>query len=690
MMNYSRKYFYRYAIVISLLAALFSPLLIINHYVAKYKGKIEQDLGRQFNQQILIGSLSYWPPNFIILKDVSIAGYGLAKESVSFSIQKVKLAVSLRAFMDRKKFLINEIYLAKPTIYFPNIPKINLIEYFLAVCADIKQFIMFFNPLVDPNIIKFSMKSGHLILSKSAYPLTKVDINSLEIKRGGSILGNGSILIAGFSPSANFVNTGKSGDVGSLDYRFKGRFGQKGIAIDDLMFKKKNFYAKFWGAIDRGVLRCKGFAFLGKFSSYLASNIYSGQGIIGKFKNLLKPFTKPESGILWLSSFGRLSMYDFDCVVKFTATGIKIENLSFYVNGNPVFLKGDISFLEKTLVNLNLIFYPNSANSNLPANLNKFEAGLIGELWKGALGGKFNFVFPRKIKGKILYEKVEADFKGLIIYLSENKHIKILFNEGVFDYISARNSHKIPLSEFEGALNYKDKKLQLTFMSSLYGGLLNGHGLVDIAHMPFRSDLGLIMKGVDVNGLGSFLAYLSSFTGKADARMYVRNYPDFNLSGDTTINFGTVENLKFLKWLEDFFGVDAFKKMGFSKLSAQFLITDKISELRAIKLDSEKLNLRGDFSAYENGLASGKFFLSISQGLLDNSDKFKPLLELLGKDVPVIDFDFQLSGILESMNFQWLESDFKKRIQKRLPGFIERGIERKVEEAVKSISDKQG
>lgn len=688
MMNYSRKYFYRYAIVISLLAALFFSLLIINHYVAKYKGKIEQDLCKQFNQQILIGSLSYWPPNFIILKDVSIAGYGLAKESVSFSIQKVKLAISLSVFLDKKRFLINEIYLAKPAIYFPNIPKINLIEYSLAVCADIKQFIMFFNPLVDPNIVKFSMKGGHLILPKSAYPLTNVDINSLEIKRGGSILGNGSILIAGFSPAANVVNTGNRGAVGSFDYRFKGRFGQKGIAIDDLMFKKENFYAKFWGAIDRDVLRLKGFAFLGKFSSYLASNIYSGFSPIGKFKNLLKPFTKPESGILWLSSFGRLSIYDFDCMVKFNTTDIKIENLSFYVNGNPVFLKGNISFLEKILVNLNLIFYPNSANSNLPANLNKFEAGLIGELWKGAFGGKFNFVFPRKIKGKILHEKVEADFKGLIIYLAENKHIKILFNEGVFDYISARNSHKIPLSEFKGALNYKDKKLQLIFISSLYGGLLNGHGLVDIAHMPFRNNLDLIMKGVDVNGLGSFLAYLASFSGKAAARISARNHPDFNLNGNIIINTGAVENLKFLQWLEDFFGVDAFKKMGFSKLSAQFLITDKISELRAIKLDSEKFGLRGDFSSHENGLSSGKFFLSISQELLENSDKFKPLLGLLGKDVPVIDFDFQLSGISESMNFQWLDSDFKKRIQQRLPGFVERGIERKVEEAIISISTK--
>ena len=49
-------------------------------------------------------------------------------------------------------------------------------------------------------------------------------------------------------------------------------------------------------------------------------------------------------------------------------------------------------------------------------------------------------------------------------------------------------------------------------------------------------------------------------------------------------------------------------------------------------------------------------------------------------------FDFKLSGELETMNFLWLESAFKKRLQDAIPGFIERKIERDIEKAIESIS----
>ena len=42
-------------------------------------------------------------------------------------------------------------------------------------------------------------------------------------------------------------------------------------------------------------------------------------------------------------------------------------------------------------------------------------------------------------------------------------------------------------------------------------------------------------------------------------------------------------------------------------------------------------------------------------------------------------FDFQLSGNLSTMNFQWLPSEVKEKIQMRIPDFVERMIERNVD-----------
>ncbi len=668
-MSYLRKYLYSYGGIILLFTVIsLFFLFAAPNFFAKYKNALEQNLSRQFNQKILIGKLNYLPPNFIILYDTCASGYGLTKRAVSFSIKKIKLSFSLKEFLFKDNFVVTRISFAQPAVYFPDIPKVNLIEYVSSVYTDIKQFIAFISPLIDRKIMKFAIKGGILVLPKTAYPVTNVKIDRLEIRQDGYIVSSGSI--------------------NSLGYNFNGSFGQKGLVIDNITFKKINCYAKFWGGIVKDTLHLNGFAFLGVFSDYLATEARSKFGVANKVKDILAYLKGPGSGIIWLSSFGRFNIFDLDCAVKFSPTDIKIEKLNFNANNTLVFIRGGVSFLEKSRVNFKAAFYRNQVYSNRVENLNKFEFDLLGELWEGAFDGKLKFAYPKRLNNKILYEKSEARLKKFSIYLDERKHVQVLFDEGEFEYFSAMNLYKLSLNEFKGVINYKDKKVQLIFASLLYDGFLKGQGLLDFQGRPFKGNINMSVKGVSVNALSPLLSYLSSFSGKVDSRIYAFNYPEFNLGGNAEINRGAVENLRFLDWLEDFFGMDSFRKMDFDKLSAQFFITDKVSALKAINLDSENLDLQGNFASYNSGLVSGKFFLSISQELLKGSDKFKPLLGILGKDMPIIDFDFQLSGVSEAMNFKWLVSDFKSRLQYSLPGFMERGIERKIEEALRAISEK--
>ena len=81
--------------------------------------------------------------------------------------------------------------------------------------------------------------------------------------------------------------------------------------------------------------------------------------------------------------------------------------------------------------------------------------------------------------------------------------------------------------------------------------------------------------------------------------------------------------------------------------------------------------------------------MEVLRELLKESPKFSRLLKLVGEDLESLRFNFQLSGILHAMNFQWLKSDLKKELQDRIPNFIERKIERGVEEAIESVSEKE-
>lgn len=678
-MTYLRKYLYKYGIFIIAAAVLFF-LFAINWYLAGQKNRIEQEFSRQFKQKISIGGFKYFPPNYIILDNVSISPDGPARNNLSSFIKKVELTFSLGNLVNKRAFIITGFSLLRPDIHFPAIPEINLIEYFFSICADIKQFIVALSPLVDQKISKFNIRQANLFFPGSLRPLTHISINSFDINKKGLIASKGAVNIEALSfDGAEPQNINSN----SIDYDFNGRFGESGILIDGLKLKKADFYAKFWGSLDNEIVGLKGFAFFGNFSDYLASGADKGIDLMGKLKNIV-PHNQ-DSGVIWLSSFGNFNIYNFDCSVKFDPSNITIDNLSFYLNNTPFFLNGNISFLQKTSINLKLYFY-RSVSSNPLRERSKFQTQLKGELDKGKFSGNIIFDYPFEVDNKIVNETINTDFKNLVLLLTKDKHIKISFKAADFYYMSRETSRRLNLRKFHALCSYKNKNFKFVYGAVLYDGVMKGGGVIDTRSIPFKRFLEIGIKKVSVDRIVPALSYLSPFSGKLAAAVYVRNWPESNFSGKAFLNRGSVENLKFLGWFEQFFGSQMFKRIDFENLSMKFLINDKRSDFKAIKLEGKNINLAGDFSLHEKDLVSGKFFMSLSRDLLKDSEKFKPLLRIIGQDMPVIDFDFQLSGLSGAMNFKWLESDFKKRLEKTLPGFVERGIEKKVEEAIYSIS----
>ena len=72
--------------------------------------------------------------------------------------------------------------------------------------------------------------------------------------------------------------------------------------------------------------------------------------------------------------------------------------------------------------------------------------------------------------------------------------------------------------------------------------------------------------------------------------------------------------------------------------------------------------------------------------MLENSPKFTRLMKYLGQDNDFISFNFQLSGLFQSMNFKWLESEFKQKLENLLPSKYEKGLEDEIEKIIESIS----
>jgi hypothetical protein len=58
----------------------------------------------------------------------------------------------------------------------------------------------------------------------------------------------------------------------------------------------------------------------------------------------------------------------------------------------------------------------------------------------------------------------------------------------------------------------------------------------------------------------------------------------------------------------------------------------------------------------------------------------------VNKDINPLRFDFKVSGYATALNVQWADSEVKKEIQSRVPDFIERIVEDRIQRSIDETS----
>lgn len=664
-MNYSRKSIYKLAVFFVILLLFLLSYFLINNFLQAFKSNIELSLSGYFKRQVVIEKINYLPPNFIVLKNISTLKQKSPINKLLFSAEKIKLAFSLKTLLKDRSFLVSGIYLYQPRIDFVEI--LDFSKCLLSMRNIFKQAVDSLCSLAFKQNMKITVADGFLTLARPDNFSSNIFIKVLEISPKGNITTKG------------LINLYPENDPEAFGYSLNGSFNKNSFLMENLEFKNTNFYAKFWGSLEGDILRCKGFSYL---SNFFRESSAAKEGLLQKMrkiKNLL-----PKIQITPVSNVGDLNIMDLDCSIKLSDEGIEVDNLSFLLNNAPVSLKGGIKSAEQILLDIKLSYFPGQSLSVRLKNRG-FDAQATGALSYGQFSGKVGLSFLSKKGAEVSDQKIEVDFKNLSPALANKKHLRVAFDEANFIYISGNDLYKLEFKNFKSLFITDDKKIKFGFSSSIYDGSLGGYGLGDISQFPFKNFLSIKARGLNARELNVSLARYCNLYGKLDSDIHLYNLPELNLIGKVKINNGYIENLNILRWLSDFFALEELKKVNFNNLSGRFLINGQAVGLEQVSLNSGSFNLGGYFRLNKNNLVSGKVFLSLSQELLKRSKKFKPLLDLLSKEVRFVNFDFQLSGLFDSMNFKWLESEFKNKLRSSLPGFIKRGVERQLEDAINSI-----
>jgi len=691
MANYSKKSISKPVIISAALTVIILISVLgcelIRTYLTSHKNEIEEHLAGYLNQKVSIGSIHYVPPSFIILKDISVSCANSESKYNPIVVKRITLIFSIKEIIRNKNMLISKIYFVRPEFNLFDHP-----DFFKENVAVIVEAIKF---LAKGRPLKIITEDATVVLERNATAMQAVLANAkLKINSDNQIASYGTVDLCVLSNKNNRIQKEKSLFDKPLSYIFLAALDEGDIKINTLKFTKGNFHAAFKGRFRQNLLRLKGASTVENF--YRTASSVKRNVFISKIRSLLLYQRIPQKVDVLV---GGLNIFDIDCLVRFNQDKIQLENIAFYLNKIPVRLQGSIVWLEKILLDLNIATFPDQPAYLRGNNPKKLDAKIAVEASQGVFDGKFSLDFLKTTHNNKLAQKIEMIVKGAALGFLPDAQQKLFISRISCAYTSGSDFHAFPLQGMEVLFNLIDKKTKfLKFKAKIYDGFLKGHAVFNPDNILFNPRFEFMIKDVSARELDSLVFSLSrmyqklptklggKIGGKFTGRASYKSLPSSQWTGAVAIEDGYLDNVQFFVWLADFFNIPELKRVDFKKISSEFMITDTITQLDKMYLKAEEVGLAGIFRLENNELVSSKLSLTIATRLLKTSPKFQLLLALVDKDIPELTFNFQLSGVYKALNFKWLESDFKRKLQKILPGFIERGIEKKVERAIKSIA----
>ncbi|MBI4845093.1 MAG: hypothetical protein HY810_01230 [Candidatus Omnitrophica bacterium] len=686
----SKHFFVRTAIVI-LLALVISGYFFVKVFFSENKAKIEYLSSSYLNKKISIGSIQYVLPAFIVIKDIRIGEFAEQAEAIPLSIKKITLVFSLEKLFAEKELVISRIGLSEP--------EFDLVRYPLFLKESIAGFIKLINFLTQGNPLKIELENAAFIAGHRGNKRTTIIANSkIGIGPDDRFSSRGIISVqqAGWNFPVKGHKIFAAFQPGTFRYSVYAAVIPEGVVIEDIAVEKDNLQAKFQGRLENNVLRVTG-------------NVYSDDTPV-KTQEWLAQKNKLIRQLYALFKYGKLpqkigqrdagvNCTDIDCVLEFASRAVNLKKATFNLNGIPVLVNGDFNFQQGMQLKAVVTTFPEQPFFGAGTDPRKLGLDIFLNGKEGKSTGDITLDFFKMMGKNLSKQKLRADFNNAAFGISPDMRIKLLFDEAVVFYEFDKNEHVFKLRNWELLCNFLDEKLKFVkFNAGIFDGLLKGYIVVDASEPGWKTKQNLTVKDVNASELDALLLSLfgmyRTLPGKFQEKISGKftcdvNYTGFRssiLNGNLEISQGVLENMQFFLWISGFFNIPSLASVSFDSLSADFLVTDRIARLDNVCLSGKDISLKGQLDVRDNELISGRLALRLSRQILKESSKFQLLLGLISHDIKEFDFNFQFSGLYQSINFQWLESEFKHKVQKMLPGFIEQGLERKVESAIKEIS----
>ncbi|MFC1709344.1 DUF3971 domain-containing protein [Candidatus Omnitrophota bacterium] len=652
------------SIVVLFFTVDLSLTLVFNHYLKKAKVSLQDDVGLDLDYSLAI---------FDIFSGIHIKNLSLSKDKDKiFQVNSIGLKPDFLNTILKRKLFCKEALIEDPHVYKTDKLDKAFLTFLLASLKNSQE--VFRSSLVRlynfnfMDMINFDI-GGYMALAQS-----KVFLSRGKIR----------ILKAAFIDKTDFDQSNSLLD-SPLDYAFEATYINGDFIINKLdligfsarliMSGRINDYQDTFDLDIKGELK----DFLLEDVKQLNNDYVYARGILSSNFYVKGPIESSDFRAEVIISNSNLKVLDLFKMNRIYSKliwdnkGLRSKKISGLLEDSPVSLSIDIG---KSDAGKSINFELSTQKIDLLKDLNiKFQ----GYLGKNSLGADIEIRFNHEYDQKTLAKNF--NFKNLIltfdefgfscdsaqIQLNEEKlDIPEKKEEGVEQEVGQGNN--IVLQDISGSMAFvKDSFEFYNVEASVFDGLLKADGSFKSKGNALYYDANIILS--KLNSEKAFREVVSDdfkLSGVLSGSIILNSKLRESLTGDIQIIDGELEDNSVLIAISDFFGIPSLRSVAFSNLKMIFYKAWNKYDAK-ISLFSSDVSIYLDNKSFIGKTLDGYLLVKMDTALTDESPRFKKLFKYIGYKEPTVYFPFQLKGYVGKPRIEWLENEFKEKLQDFLP-----------------------
>ncbi|MBU2541600.1 MAG: hypothetical protein KJ593_06835 [Candidatus Omnitrophica bacterium] len=365
--------------------------------------------------------------------------------------------------------------------------------------------------------------------------------------------------------------------------------------------------------------------------------------------------------------------------VYLTDRGLKVDNLFFIVNDIPLRLNSEIR-QKKDIIKLTadiIIKDPDKAIAFLPRSI---EAKALFKKKGPCILGNAEVTFE-SADNNLNSLKIE-DFK-----FSQEEDKGLLSINGIIFSVLAKKAEgekdkQLNFSNLSANLDFNEKGLEIkNILLSGFNGKVSGD--LNIESSPvYKHTLRLHAEGINAAEIQTSLNLPYNLLGEVSAKLFVRSQGNQFCEGVLLIQDGQLKETAILLGLSEYMKIKSLKVIDFDRMQLNFSFLEQGIYRYGLKSWGKDAILKTNMHINNDNQVSGYFSAQFSQEVLAESAQFKKLLKVIGDVSPFVEFPFTLRGTIHTPRLSWVRNDFKRSLERRIPGWYRRGMQRDIDSVI--------